>query len=161
MTALTDLSISPLTNFSNSQLADKYNEAAKMLGVESIKRFRDKQTAVRCTAEILAKIERTIKPRAKRGMRFVFPFHGSEHLRSMRDLKTLRGRCVPLLKIGAAFSEIEALVEAFDQDRGRPSKNVERRAYELVRIMHYYLGYGIDHDPVTGVIKLHTREVGG
>lgn len=98
------------------------------------------------------------KERKKRGMRFVFPFHGADHLRSLRDSETLRGQCVDLLKGGAKFDKVEALVERFDASKGRPSKFVERRAYELVRIMHYYLGYGISHKD--GEIKLHTREAG-
>ena len=156
-----------LTNLSNSQLVDQYNEAAALLGQSSIKRFRDKQTALRRTTEILAMIEHKVaepkapaKPRAKRGMRFVFPFHGSDHLRSTRNAETLRGRCTALLKGGATFADVKALVEEFDREHGKPSKYVERRAYELVRIMHYYLGYGIEHNQGTDIIKLHTREVG-
>lgn len=98
--------------------------------------------------------------RKKRGMRFVFPFNGQEHLRTLRNTDTLRGKCVDLLKSGATFKQVEDLVVEFDKERGKPSEHVERRAYELVRLMHYYLGYGIEHDQATGVIKLHTRPVG-
>lgn len=96
--------------------------------------------------------------RKKRGMRFVFPFNGD--LRTLRNMDTLRGQCVTLLKEGATFKEVEELVVRFDQDRNKKPEHVERRAYELVRIMHYYVGYGISHDMETGIIKLHKRAPG-
>ena len=98
--------------------------------------------------------------RKKRGMRFVFPFNGRDNMRSIRDNGTLRAECVKLLQKGATFKEVEDLVVKFDAERGKKSEHVERRAYELVRLMHYHIGYGIAHDQKTGEIKLHTREVG-
>jgi len=65
-----------------------------------------------------------------------------------KDKRTLRARGVDLLtrEKGATFKQVEAMVEKFDQDRGVPSKNVERRAYELVRLTHYYLGWGLKEE---------------
>lgn len=150
-----------------------------------VRKFRDKSAGTKRVIERLrqygelldedegeiVKPEPAPKPRAKakakpvaerkrRGMRFVFPFHGPDNMRTLRNSETLRGRCVSLLKGGATFAEVEQLVRDFDQERGKKSEFVERRAYELVRIMHYYLGWGIEHNQETGVIKLHQREVG-
>lgn len=153
MTVISDLSL--------SELRDHYNGLAKQAGVPTISKFRDKATGQRRCQEL----EKQVKPkkkgeRKKRGMRFVFPFNGREHLRSVRDEESLRGMCVDLLTAGATFDEVEKLVVEFDKRRKRDPQHIERRAYELVRIMHYYLGYGIAHDQSTGIIKLHTREVG-
>ncbi len=103
----------------------------------------------------------TKKTRKKRGMRFVFPLLG-EPIRDCKvtcttvsgDTRTLRHRCRDMLLTGATFGSVETLVVAFDEDVGKTSANVERRAYELVRIMHYYLGYRVSH--TDGVIQLHT-----
>lgn len=100
--------------------------------------------------------EKKAKPNKKpHGMYFNFPVGKPEVQRGVRDGDTLRGRCVELLLKGATFDKVERLVEQFDADKGRQSKHVTRRAYELVRIMHYYLGYGIRHDQETGEIKLY------
>ena len=106
-----------------------------------------------------AKDKRKVE-RKKRGMRFVFPFNGPDHQRAVQNDESLRGQCVTMLKKGAKFADVEQLVVDFDKEHKRKPKHVERRAYELVRIMHYYLGWGVGHDPKTGVIKLHTREPG-
>ncbi len=169
-----------LSTLSSGELASIYNHAAVALNRKPVTKFKDRATAQRRTAAILAEnghdekavpapakkkkateAKATPAPkteRKKRGMRFVFPFHGKGGLKSLRNTETLRGQCVDLLKTGAKFPQVEALVERFDASKGRPSKFVERRAYELVRIMHYYLGYGIGHQD--GIIKLHTREAG-
>ena len=161
-----------LATLSSGELATKYNKAATTLGTRTVKKFADRKTAIRRTEEILIKLKDHSAPpkkgkkgkttkaeRKKRGMRFVFPFNGQDDLRSSLNTKTLRGQCVDLLRGGAKFSKVEALVEKYDRSKGRKSHDVERRAYELVRIMHYYLGYGINHD-TDGTIKLHTRPVG-
>lgn len=93
------------------------------------------------------------KQRKRRGMRFVFK--PENFIRTCKP-KTLRGDCVKLLLKGAAFSQVEDLVKSFDKGRDRKaSETVERRAYELVRIMHYYLGYGIRQED-NGKIVIYT-----
>lgn len=87
--------------------------------------------------------------RKSRVMRFVFrpeneikKCKGTVKTKS-GDKRPLRQRAVDMLLKGATFKQVEELVEAFDKDRKVTSKNVERRAYELVRLIHYYLGYGL------------------
>jgi hypothetical protein len=96
------------------------------------------------------------KERATRVMRFTFA--PSNEVKAVRDPETLRGRCVVLLEKGATFSAVEDLVVEFDKKAGKTSENVTRRAYELVRIMHYYLGWGIKHDMATGIISLYAKK---
>lgn len=88
-----------------------------------------------------------------------FKFKPMKEIKHLRNPNTLRGRCVGLLSgEGATFEEVEDLVRAYDEEQGKEQKNITRRAYELVRIMHYYLGYGIHHDLDTGKIKIYETE---
>jgi len=92
------------------------------------------------------------KPRKLRGMHFVF--RPNETIRSCKgsiksnsdDTRTLRQRAVDLLTTtGATFGGVSDMVVKFDQDRGKPTSDdtLERRTYELIRLCHYYLGYGL------------------
>lgn len=57
---------------------------------------------------------------------------------------------------GVKFETIVKLVEKFDTDRGSGNSNtIERRAYELVRLVHYACGYGLEHNEVTGTIRAY------
>lgn len=172
-----------LETLKTPELIVKYNEAAATLGIQSVIRFSDHRAAVRRTGKLLAQVAagdktpsktKTKKPKAKakakakdtssatppkkkRRMRFVFPYDGDDRLRTIRQGPTLRAGCIKLLEKGATFDQVKELVVAFDKQRDKPVKSLERRAYEIVRIMHYYLGYGLDHDMETGIITLHTR----
>lgn len=179
-----------LADFKTSELVDQYNKASARLGDKPVKKFADRETAIRRTREQLIKFVRSIdekladsvvdntttledavrhvatqpakkaakpakakaeKPAKKaaaterkvRQKHFVF-----KPLDEIRVPKadTLRGRAVALLKGGATLEEIEKLVKTFDKDRKKDQKNVERRAYELVRLIHYYLGYGLKQE---------------
>ncbi len=105
------------------------------------------------------------KERKLRGMRFVFKPEDTirECKGSLKtnsgDSRTLRKRAVDTLTKGkgATFVEMQALVAAFDKERKTPTVNLERRTYELIRLMHYYLGYGLRQDAVTGKIIAYTN----
>lgn len=168
-----------LETFKTAELVDQYNKASARLGDKPVKKFADRETAIRRTREQLIKFVRSIdekladsvldntttledavrhvatqpakKPakakatteRKVRQKHFVF-----KPLEEIRVPKadTLRGRAVALLKDGATLEEIEKLVKTFDKDRKKDQINVERRAYELVRLIHYYLGYGLKQE---------------
>lgn len=71
---------------------------------------------------------------------------------------TLRSLCYARMLKGCTFPDVINLIKDFDAGRGKGNDNtIERRAYELVRLMHYALGFGISHDESTGVIKLYTK----
>jgi hypothetical protein len=74
-----------------------------------------------------------------------FVFKPLDEIRAPKDT-TLRGRAVQLLKKGATLEQVQDLVREFDKDRKKTEKNVDRRAYELVRLVHYYLGYGLKQE---------------
>ncbi len=169
-----------VSTLASKDQVELYNLLADNLGggrpIPHVHKFKDKATGTKRIIKALVTWDELpddeegapepVKParkkteRKKRGLRFVFPFNGKDNMRAIRSTETLRGQCVTLLEVGAKFAKVEALVEQFDADRGKVSKHVLRRAYELVRIMHYYVGYGVDHDQTTGLIKLHTRPVG-
>lgn len=149
-----------LTKLTTAELAKVYNEAARVLGAKPVKRFSDKTAALRRTQEIVAKLPKPTpgkQQRKKRGMRFAFPFHGIANLRTIQRDESLRGRVRDLLKKGAFFTDVVKEVEAFDKDRGSTPGHVERRAYEVVRLLHYYVGYGLRQDE-DGKIFIHTDE---
>ena len=89
------------------------------------------------------------KPRKARGRHFVFPLGDIKQTNE----KTLRSKVRDRLRGGATFEQVVEVVKQFDIDRGVAHKNVERRAYEAIRIVHYYLGYGLKQD-ADGVITL-------
>lgn len=165
---------------SGSGQAMLYNIIQTELGIKNlISKFSDKVTGTKRTwallqqwAEKNAPVAKKEKPtpmpknktprvggvRKTRIMRFTFA--PDEEITTLKDPNTLRGRCVVLLKQGATFEQVKELVLQFDKDTGRKTvpEFVGRRAYELVRILHYHLGYGIKHDIESGIIQLTTKK---
>lgn len=164
-----------LETMSGPELAVLYNLLNSNMGINKrVNKFPDKKTAIKRVyyqltayehaanmaekkAKTPAKKKATVagdkKPLKLRGMRFVF--RPEDTIRNCRgtitsksdDTRTLRKRAVDLLTgEGATFSQVEKMVEKFDKDRGVASKFVERRSYELVRLVHYYLGYGLKQE---------------
>lgn len=143
-----------LSKLTGPELVSQYNSAAVVLGEQAIKKFATKKDALRRTTIMMAraiKPESTPEPeKAKpakepkpRRMRFVYPYNGDDHFRGIQREKSLRGRAAEVLLKGATFEEIIAVVSKFDEDRGSTPGHVERRAYEVVRLLHYYTGYGL------------------
>ena len=151
-----------LQTMSATQLVEAYNTRAALLGEPQVKRFADKTTALRRTTKIMKMVlpdqqKKATKTRKKRGVYFKLPYNGPDSFREVRPEDSPRGRSLTLVKVGATCAQVQKLVNKFDKDTDRTTGNVERRSYEIVRIMHYYLGWGIDHDQKTGIIKLHKR----
>lgn len=163
-----------LEGFTNTELRDLYNKvrSATIPGSNAINKFSSKQDGVRRTWQILGeyqakadageletpKVEKpkSDKPRGKRRMHFVYPYHGDEKLKAIKDPEnSLRGRAAAKLKDGAHFAEIVQVVKDFDRDRGHGPGHEERRAYEVIRLLHYYVGYGLKQDD-DGKIYIHT-----
>ena len=70
---------------------------------------------------------------------------------------SLRSLCYAKMIKGCKFADVLAIVQQFDAGRGKGNANtIDRRAYELVRLMHYALGFGISHSE-DGTIKLYTK----
>lgn len=151
-----------LLELTGSQQVALFNATAKAIGGQPVKRFATKRDAVRrIMANLRGLFDAQTAPAAKKERKtrvMWFNFAPTNEIKTLRDTDTLRGRCVALLTEGGTFEQVEDLVREFDERAGKESKNVTRRAYELVRIMHYYLGYGIRHDLETGIIKLTTTK---
>lgn len=166
-----------LTALSAKELVALYNETAAQVGANPVNKFSDKKTAVRRTQNLLAlipvdapkadveaqeEVPAPVEPEApaaapaeKKVRQMVFRFKPAKEQRAFNKA-SLRGRAVDALLNGASFAEMQALVEEFDADRKKVPHNVERRAYELVRIVHYYLGYGLKEEG--GKIYAYTGE---
>ena len=112
-------------------------EALKLWGIKS------KQV----TRPITSAREPIIPKRRKNSkwvsMRFNFPYLGDDRLRKIRDPKSLRGLAHQALNKGATFQEIIQIVKKFDRDRGKSPGWEERRAYEVIRLLHHYIGFGV------------------
>jgi hypothetical protein len=93
---------------------------------------------------------------AKKERRMSFQFKPLSKQKAPKGDGSLRTLCLAKLSEGAKFDAVIKLVEKFDAGRGKGNaETIERRAYELVRIMHYQLGYGIKHDETTGLIQVY------
>jgi hypothetical protein len=95
----------------------------------------------------------------KAGVRMSFSFKPRSDAHPPKGTQiTLRSLFYDRMVKGCTFLDVIELIKNFDKGRGKGNDNtIERRAYELVRIMHYTLGFGISHDESTGVIKLYTK----
>ena len=66
---------------------------------------------------------------------------------------TLRALAVDRLRQGATMQELEDLIIAFDWRNGKMPRNYSRRAYELVRVVHNRLGFGVREEE-DGTVRL-------
>lgn len=171
---LNDRTVSSLDlgTMSSPELLALYNEAAALLEKTPVKRFSDRTTAQKRTLAILeelpvaapapvatpkkAVVKKAQGERRQRGMRF--RFIPQEPATASRRPNTLRARCEELLlrEGGATFDQVEALIKAFDEERNKTTVNLRRRTYELIRIMHYHLGHGLDDS--TGTIRIVAKQ---
>lgn len=148
-----------LEAMSGSQLVSLYNEQRVKLKdpIPPVNKFSDKETAVRRVQNLLNDIKEQqpapksvaqVEEKKERGVRRkYFNFAPNKEIKPyVPDMKQLRGRLFVELKKGMTFERAMEIVREFDADRGVPSKNVERRAYEGTRLVHYYLGYGLRQD---------------
>ncbi len=174
-----------LVSLTRAQLLHIYNRVATRLGLPMLKTFRDHNTAVSRAEGVLRRADNSTKERTVEGTvmmepeaqetpmveevavkrkggrkkgtrvkgRFNLPLQSE--VRSIRP-GTLRYQAAELLKSGATFEQIEDLVRNFDDEREKTSETVSRRAYEVVRLLHTFIGYGLREDD-NGVITLVTE----
>jgi hypothetical protein len=159
-----------------SNLATLFNLIQTEMGTNKpVSRFSDKVAGVRRTWALLEEYQKKTAPKVvkekaqpktplvngERKTRIKrFTFAPTNKVVNSKETGTLRAQCVELLKKGATFAQVKELVVKFDKDTGRTrhEDKIERRAYELVRIMHYQLGYGIKHDIESDTIRLITSK---
>jgi|GEM_PF-2530309 hypothetical protein len=168
----------PLDKMSGPELLSLHNLVASNLGRTGTKRFSDNTAAQRRTWAILQeydndgpaeaptepekapapaptptpappKDEGKKQPQKKRGMRFVFP--AESEVKPVRA-DSARGKALALLsqKGGATFAEVQ-----------KATGWNEKQAYEGIRLLHYYSGYGLAQtdgpfDPDATKIWVHT-----
>jgi hypothetical protein len=150
-------------------------KAAKEDGIDAVEDKAHKQalkeaSAKRMAAEVVAKgvtfkpaaVKATeAKPAAKAPGRIRdFNFKPFSVHRVPRDGSYLAEALARLTK-GCQYADMVALVNELDAKRGRGtlakgSDSVDRRAYELIRDLHFLNGYGIRHNPDNGLIEAYT-----
>lgn len=91
------------------------------------------------------------KARKPRGMRFVFPV--GDEIKPVRA-GTFRAKLVELFstKPGATFDE--ALAATWGSKEGMDPEVAKKTCYEGIRLLHYYVGYGMKQD-ADGRITIH------
>jgi hypothetical protein len=128
-----------------SALVTHYNAMAVALGKPTVKRFADREAAERRLAALQAEYNEA-KPETPKTM---LPFRDREIPGNPEKMgkhpapNSLAGRCLVLLSRpeGGSLQEVEALVEEFDKERGKPLVNIRRRAHDLVDLMHRRRGF--------------------
>lgn len=151
-----------LNQMSSGEMVEVFNELAPQVGLQPVKRFSDKAAATRRLASALNEFSRknpiTVKSKPTndggekekternfRKKRFVFPVKDKIGIVSKPD--SLRQRLIDRLKDGGAtFEQMEDVTRQFDADRKVEPFNIERRTYEGMRLLHFYVGYGMRHD---------------
>ena len=111
-----------------------------------------------------APVVEAVKPSARKKREMYFQLPLKSEIKPARK-GTLRYRVLQkLLAEGLTFDQVIQEVKDFDADRAKAGvdmkgsdKHPERRAYEIVRIVHYYLGYGLKQSP-EGVITAFDKK---
>jgi hypothetical protein len=157
-----------LTTLATKDLLAMYNKAAGLLGEKPCARFADRSSALRRTQEIVARANLNLasdpepeaqeapapapkKPKAERKQRGpYFKFKPREDHRQPKP-DTMRGKAFALLRRegGASLREI---MDVYNSEEGWDLSNpdtpqyrdMRRRAYEGIRLMHYIHGYGLE-----------------
>lgn len=159
-----------LATMTNQELLDLHNRVAALSGESEVESFPEDRIAQEMTWDMLmggttdvrdpAPREKTdefdraapLKPAEKVKRKMLFKFPAEKEIRPPKA-GTLRAQVLEAMRRGVTYNDVVMLVKDFDRQRGVDEKNVERRAYEVVRLLHYYCGYGMDQD-VNGVIKI-------
>jgi hypothetical protein len=221
----TNVTATNLRTLKSSELVTLYNTAALKLGVRTVTKFSDKETAISRTRAIMAKVGTEVTaeevrrvssfppppalpvveaapeapkaasiappapvaapkgerlPKAPKGsVRKTTPPPAAGPMDNLPKLNrmsfnfkplssaappkgsasSLRSLCYARMsKVPCTYQDIVDVIKGFDAGRGKGNANtIDRRAYELIRLMHYALGFGIKHDEVTGLISLYTK----
>lgn len=143
-----------------SAIVDRHNKLAEMLQLKTVKRFENKSIAVqrlvRIEAEARARF--SVTP-AKKKRQKVFNYPPLEAIKALKP-GSLRAEARDLLLGGATLAKVEELVASWDVRSGKKPHRLEPRAYGLVRLLHYYIGYALREEGVgeNKVIYVMDRE---
>ena len=153
-----------LAEESLGELLNTYNKIAKEHGETIVKKFSDKKSAVRRVWSMLQKHGKATKKSAKepserrvRVKRFNYVAVGQPKpsREDTDDNPVLRNMLLQrLLKPeGLTFNQAVGVVQDFDARRKKlkkpirnNGKTIETRAYEGLRLIHYYLNYSLKQD---------------
>lgn len=108
---------------------------------------RDKQQIAHEAAD--RQVEK--KARKPRGMRFVFPV--GDEIKPVRA-GTFRAKLVELFSTGKGATFDEAMAATWGSKEGMDEETAKKTTYEGIRLLHYYVGYGMKQD-ADGRITIH------
>lgn len=128
-----------------------YNDVALSLGMKTVKRFSDKAVAIKRTRKLL--VDAGQEPSAvippehanPKKRQKVFRYPPESEIRVTRE-GYLRNKAQMLLLGGATFDEIIQMINEHDVMRGVLPHDAEKRAYELIRSLHRYCGWGLKEE---------------
>lgn len=91
------------------------------------------------------------KTRKPRGMRFVFP--AGDEIKPVRE-GTFRAKLVELFSKAPGATFEEAMAATWGSKEGMDPEVAKKTCYEGIRLLHYYVGYGMKQD-ADGRITVH------
>ena len=146
-----------------STIVDTYNEIATENGEKPVSKFADRKTAEKRLWALLLKYGKAAKKDAKDGatksraklFNYVAIGQPKPSREDNPENPVLRNRILQRLLTpeGLTFNQAVEVVKKFDKDRvslGKEIRNngltIETRAYEAIRLIHYYLNYSLKQE---------------
>lgn len=150
------------TRFPDSKTAIKRTWAAleaydqandESLGSDTVTLTEADKQQVKAEAEDRKAAAPKAEPKARkpRGMRFVFPV--GDEIKPVRE-GTFRAKLVELFSTGKGATFDEALAATWGSKEGMDPEVAKKTCYEGIRLLHYYVGYGMKQD-ADGRITIH------
>ncbi len=153
-----------LADEKTADLVSTYNKIAEANGEKTVNKFSDRQSAIKRTWAMLQKHGKAVKKTPKsdgegqtRTKRFNYVAIGNP--KPVREDTTenpvLRHRLIKQMMTpeGCSVNQAIAIVKQFDKDRKAQGKTIysgtdtiHTRAYEGMRLVHYYANYSLKQD---------------
>lgn len=146
------------------EIIAEINHLNGLLGKPSIKSIHTKTVGLKRIATLQAEVDKlniashskakkVKKPASEGGERRSALNFPPKDWKKQPKQNTVRADVLAMLKHGATLADIEALI--LKVTKKTPQDTAPYRAYKVVRHMNTKFGYGVKHDPKTGIIKVY------
>lgn len=142
------------------EIIAEINRLAGILGKNSIKSIHTKTAGQKRIVALQAEVDKLNPPKkvtkAKKedtASKRVSLNYEPKDWKKVPKQNTLRADVLATLKLGATLQDIENMI--LKVTKKTPQDTAPYRAYKIVRHMHTKFGYGLKHNPVTGIIKVY------
>jgi hypothetical protein len=148
-------------------LADLYNSVADSIMKNNVNRFSTKEAGVRRVWDILLEYKQIHNEKKKEllpsainylGMRAELPASADGDVVPLKSKTSIRAKCLEVLLEGATYNQLEDIFIEADSKRKTVGKDIQSRIYQMIRIFHYYYGYGTQSLENGTIIKLIAKK---